>query len=154
MGLFLVVNLHGMINVPHAAQKAMTELKVERRFSASLVKVDPTSVGMLNLCKDYLAWTAADKELLTSLLKARGKVSERRRLGETELKKLGFKKYEDLAAKLIEGELKLSAFEGLRPFFKLSPPRGGFKVSTRRHAGEHGVLGSNPKLADIVKRMM
>ena len=154
MGLLVVVNLHGMINVPHAARKAMTELKVERRFSASLVKDDPTTVGMLRLCKDYIAWAPADKELLTSLLKSRGKVSERKKLGEAELKKLGFQKYEDLASKLIDGGLKLSSFQGLRPFFKLSPPRGGFKESTRRHAGEGGVLGNNPKLTEIVKRMI
>jgi large subunit ribosomal protein L30 len=154
MGLLVVVNLHGMINVPHAAHKAMVELKVERRFSATLAKDDPTTVGMLRLCKDYLAWAPADKQLLTSLLKSRGKVSERKRLGEAELKTLGFKKYEDLASKLIEGELKLSSFPGLRPFFKLSPPRGGFKESTRRQAGERGVLGSNPKLPEIVERMI
>ncbi len=140
--------------MPHAAQKAMSELKVERRFSATLVKDDPTTVGMLKLCKDYLAWAPTDKQLLTSLLKSRGKVSERRRLGEAELKMLGFKKYEDLASRLIEGELKLSSFPGLRPFFRLSPPRGGFKESTRKQAGERGVLGRNPKLREIVERMI
>ena len=154
MGLLVVVNLHGMINVPHAAQKAMTELKVERRFSATLVKDDQTTIGALKLCKGYLAWAPVEKELLTSLLKSRGKVSERRKLSEVELKRLGFKKYEDLASKLIEGELKLSSFKGLRPFFKLSPPKGGFKQSTRKQAGEHGVLGKNPKLSEIVRRMI
>ena len=50
--------------------------------------------------------------------------------------------------------MRLSAVKGLRPFFNLSPPRGGFKVSTRRKFGEGGVLGMNPKLPELVRRMI
>lgn len=154
MGLLLVVNLHGMINVRSDRRKAMTELRIERKFSATVVKDEPATLGTLRLCKDYLSWSPLEKDLLADLLKARGKVSETRRLGTDELKELGFKKYEELASKLIKGGQKLSSVAGLRPFFKLSPPKGGFKASTRRQATERGVLGSNPKLPELVRRMI
>ncbi|MDA4127929.1 MAG: uL30 family ribosomal protein [Thaumarchaeota archaeon] len=154
MGLLLVVNFHGTINVPHAARKALVELHIERKFSATVVKDDGQTVGILKLCKDYLAWSPFEAELLAALLKSRAKVSETKRLDEKALKTLGFKKYEDLATKIVKDEMKLSSVEGLRPFFKLAPPRGGFKQSTRRQSQERGVLGANPKLSEIIKRMI
>ncbi len=154
MALLLVVNLHGKIDSPEPVRKALTELKVERRFSASLVPGDGPTLGMLRLCKDYLAWGPVDSALLSDLLKKRGMVSESRRLDAGALKGLGFKKYEEMAEKLLKGGARLSSLEGIRPFFRLSPPRGGFKSSSRRQASERGILGNNPKLPDLVRRMI
>jgi large subunit ribosomal protein L30 len=154
MGLLLIVNLHGKINSPSGARKALGELKVERKFTASVVTDDGPTLGMLRSCKDYLTWAPVDKDLLVSLLEKRGMISESRKLDADALSKLGFKKYEELADRMIKDELRLSAVSGLRPFFRLSPPRGGFKLSLRRQAGERGTLGSNPKLPEIVRRMV
>ncbi len=154
MKLLLVVNLHGAINSPSAVRKALTELKVVRKFSASVVTDDPNTVGMLRLCKDYVAWTEADPELLALLLQKRGMVSEARALDAAGLKTLGFKDFGALAAHMLESGTRLSAMEGLRPFFRLAPPRGGFKGSMRRQANDGGVLGKNPHLPEIVRRMV
>jgi len=154
MGLLLVVNLHGQINVRREVRSALRELRVDRRFSATVVRDDPSTLGLLDLSRDFVAWAPLDKELLASLLESRGKVSERKKLDGDELHELGFKGTEELASKMMEGEMRLSAVKGLRPFFNLSPPRGGFKVSTRRKFGEGGVLGMNPKLPELVRRMI
>ena len=154
MGLLLAVNLHGQINVPSGTRAALRELQIDKRFSATVVKDDPSTLGTLDLCRDYIAWAPVNKEILSSLLKSRAKVSERRRLDREALRELGFKAPEELAAKMFDGEMRLSSVKGLRPFFNLSPPRGGFKVSTRRKYGEGGVLGLNPKLLELVGRMI
>lgn len=154
MALLIVVNLHGKINSPSGARKALGELKVERKFTACVVPDDVPTLGMLRACKDYIAWAPVDKALLATLLEKRGMVSERKRLDSKALSALGFKKYEDLAAKIVKDEVRLSTMKGLRPFFRLSPPRGGFKRSLRRQASEKGTLGKNPGLADIVGRMV
>lgn len=154
MVLLLAINLHGQINVRSEVRAALRELQIYKRFSATVVKDDPSTVGLLDLCRDYVAWAPVKKELLSSLLKSRAKVSERRRLDREALRELGFKGPEELATKMLDGEMRLSSVKGLRPFFNLSPPRGGFKVSTRRKFGEGGVLGLNPKLPELVKRMI
>ena len=56
MGSILAINLHGQINVPGRMKGAMRQLGVERRFSATVVPDDASTVGSLRLCKDYLAW--------------------------------------------------------------------------------------------------
>jgi large subunit ribosomal protein L30 len=154
MSLFLVVNLHGKINSSAPVRKALQELKVERKFTATVVPDDASTAGMLGLCKEYVAWSAVDSELLTELLEKRGMASESRRLSGEALAKLGFKKHRDLAEKLLKENARLSSIKGIRPFFRLSPPKGGFKSSMRRQYTEKGVLGKNPKLPEIVRRML
>ena len=152
--LLLVLNIHGAINSPGPVRKALDELKVIRRFTASVVSDDPATVGMLKLCKDYLAWSPVEADLLAVLLKERGMVSETKELDSDSLKKLGFKSHEDLAGKMVKQGLRLSAYEGMLPFFKLAPPKGGFRRSMRRQHSERGILGKNPELAEIVRRMI
>ncbi len=154
MALFLVLNLHGAINSSGPVRKALEELKVVRRFSASVVSDDPSTLGMLKLCKDFVAWAPVDADLLTTLLKQRGMVSMTKELDAASLKKLGYKKHEDLAEKMVKEQIRLSAVEGVRPFFRLAPPKGGFKLSMRRQFTEKGILGSNPNLVELVLRMV
>jgi len=154
MGLLLVVNVHGPINSAAPVRTALGELKVMRKFSASVVPDDPPTLGMLKLCKDFVAWCPLGADLLATLLKKRGMVSSTRGLDLASLKKLGYKKHEELAAKMVKKNLRLSAVEGVRPFFRLAPPRGGFKRSARRQFTEKGILGANPKLEEIVRRMV
>lgn len=154
MSLLLVLNLHGAINSSGPVRKALEELKVVRRFSASVVPGDPSTVGTLKLCKDHVAWAPIDVDLLATLLKKRGMLSATKALDSASLKKMGYKDHEELAAKMIKGEMRLSAVEGLRPFFRLAPPKGGFKRSMRRQSSEKGLLGNNPQLGELVRRMV
>ena len=154
MGLLLVVNLHGAINSSAPVRKSLNELWVVKKFSASVVTDDPPTVGMLRLCKDYVAWAPVDQALLGDLLKKRGMVSSTRALDQASLKQLGFKSHEDIAATMVKDQVRLSAVRGVLPFFRLAPPKGGFKLSLRRQSTEGGLLGSNPKLEGIVRRML
>ncbi len=155
MGKLLVVNLHGLINVPRGTRETLIQLGIGKRFAAAVVGDDPVSKGSVRLCKDYVAWTALDSDLLTEVLKARGKMSSSRALDDEALKTLGFKTHADLAEKIMGDEVsRLSSIEGLKPFFALSPPRGGFKRSSRRQFREGGILGDNPQLPGVVRRML
>jgi large subunit ribosomal protein L30 len=154
LGLLLVVNLHGPINSAVPVRKALNELWVAKRFSASVVTDDPTTVGMLRLCKDFVAWCPLEEGLLADLLQRRGMVSSTRPLDLASLKDMGYKDHGDLAAKMLKDQVRLSALSGVLPYFRLAPPKGGFKLSLRRQSTERGLLGSNPRLEGIVRRMI
>lgn len=154
MGLILVVNVHGSINSSAPVRKALNELWVAKKFSSSVVADDPPTVGMLRLCKDYVAWAPIGEGLLAELLSKRGMVSTSKPLDQGALKQLGYKDHKDLAGRMIREEERLSAVSGVLPYFRLAPPRGGFKRSMRRQFTEKGVLGSNPGLEEIVRRMI
>jgi large subunit ribosomal protein L30 len=162
LGKLLVVNLHGQINVPRGTRETLVQLGLGKRFSAAVVGDDPVSKGSVRLCKDYVAWAPIDEELLTMLLKSRGKLSNTKLLDDEALKALGYKTHADLAQAIMKSETTdtLSSVKSstmgvkLKPFFGLSPPKGGFKRSSRRQFREGGILGENPMLADIVRRMI
>lgn len=154
MGNLLAVNLHGLINTPTPARTTLIELGIGKRFAATIVRDDPTTLGALRLCKDYVAWCPVDGTLLQSLLEQRGRVSATKKLDASALKTLGYKDHADLASKMLTQGLTLSSIRGVKPFFGLSPPKGGLKRSSRRQFREGGVLGENPKLPEIVRRMI
>jgi large subunit ribosomal protein L30 len=154
MTSLLVVNLHGLINTPAEVRTTLKELGIGKRFAATVVVDDPTTMGALRLCKEYVAWSEVDAAFLESLLKARGRISNSKTLDEESLKSMGYKGYADLASKMVKNGSTLSSISGLKPYLGLSPPRGGFKRSSRRQFRQGGVLGENPSLPDIVRRMM
>lgn len=153
MTLYLVINIHGTINSSAPVRSALGELWVSRKFSATVVGDDAATVGMLRLCKDYVAWAPVQEGLLSDLLEKRGMVSKEKPLDKDSLKALGVKSHKELAAKMMKDQSRLSAVSGVLPYFRLAPPRGGFKRSMRRQSTEKGVLGSNPDLEGLVRRM-
>jgi large subunit ribosomal protein L30 len=154
MGALLVVNLKGMVNVREKVRRTLKLLKVDRRFRATLVPDTPDYRGMLTLAKDRLAWSPAPVELVERLLKERGRVRGLRPLTEEEVKRLGYDSHRSLAEALVEGRVRLKDLDGVKPCFALSPPKGGFKASTRRMFQQGGVLGENPELPSLVERMI
>ena len=156
MGKLIVVNLHGLINVPRATRETLIQLGIGKRFAATVVGDDSVSKGAVHRCKDYVAWAPLDSDLLTALLQSRGRVSSSKTLDGEALKAMGFKTYADLAQAIIKGETsdRLSSVKGLKPFFGLSPPKGGFRRSSRRQFKQGGILGENPQLPEIVRRML
>jgi len=154
MAKLLVVNLHGMINVPGRTRTALEGLGITKKFSATVVSDDESTVGALKRCKDYIAWSEVDEATLLSLLKQKARISQRKRLDEGSLRSIGFEDYESLASKIIAGGGRLSSVKGMLPYFNLNPPKGGFKRSTRRQFREGGTLGFNTELLGIVGRMV
>jgi len=150
----IVVNLHGLINTPSGPRKTLIELGIGKRFAATVVQDDSQTMGAIELCKEYVAWSSIDADLLAALLKARGKVSNAKPLDGEALKSLGVKDYSELASRMIKDGSRLSSLKGVKPFFALSPPRGGFRRSSRRQFRQGGVLGENPNLPDILRRML
>ena len=154
MTSILAINLHGLINTPGPVRTTLVELGIGKRFAATIVRDEASTLGALKLCKDYVAWCPVDESLLSSLLEQRGRVSSTKRLDGPALKQLGYRDHGDLASKMLKQGLTLSSIQGIKPFFGLSPPKGGLKRSSRRQFREGGVLGENPKLPDIVRRMI
>jgi large subunit ribosomal protein L30 len=48
----------------------------------------------------------------------------------------------------------MSKLGGIKPWFALNPPKGGFKRKTKTQYMQDGILGEDDELAQIVKRML
>ncbi len=71
--------------------------------------------------------------------------------------RFGRETFGDLAESIIAGDISLEDLwrAGLKPKFRLHPPRGGFKRSTRRAFTDGGELGyRGPNINSLALRMI
>ena len=150
----LVVNLRGMVNTRRPVRETLEQLRVVKRFNATIVPDNEVYRGMLNAAKEHVAWCALDATTAESLLSKRAEVSTGTKATEANLKGKKYTSFSELASALASGEASLEEGLGFRLFFRLSPPRGGFKRSIRRQFGEGGILGPNRELPKLVEQMV
>ena len=154
-GSLLVVNLRGLVNTRTPVRTTLEQLSIARRFNATIVPDDKVYRGMLNLSKEHVAWCKIDSSMAEKLLQLRSEKSTGVKFSESELKKNDeYHSFAELAKGLESGKAKLSHCEGMRPFFRLSPPKGGFRRSTRTQYRAGGILGHNEELAKLVEKML
>ncbi|MEW6043345.1 MAG: 50S ribosomal protein L30 [Thermoproteota archaeon] len=151
---YLVVRMRGQINVPHWAKNTLNLLKLEKKFRATIIPVKDNTNGMLDAVKHYVSWQEANLDITKELLNKKGRKAGYKKITNEDLAELGFKTLDDLAASISEGKISMNKIKPIKPWFALSPPRRGFKRSTRKTYGEGGVLGQNKDLTELVRSMM
>ncbi|HID91225.1 TPA: 50S ribosomal protein L30 [Candidatus Bathyarchaeota archaeon] len=149
-----VVRIRGITGPRRDVKDTFRMLGIKRRYHATLVPSTPAYLGMLRKAKDWITWGPVSKDVISLLLRKRGKVSNRRRLTDDYVREaLGFDSIDELASALYECKVTLNKL-GIKPFFALHPPSKGFKRSTKRHFRARGELGDREEaINDLLRRM-
>ncbi|HKX81198.1 MAG TPA: 50S ribosomal protein L30 [Nitrososphaera sp.] len=150
---YLVVRIKGTVNIPEWAKRTLDGLNLERRFSATVVPESEEYLGMLRKVKEVVAWTKADAGIVRELLEKRGRKAGHKPITGADLPK-EYKSMGDLATAIAENKVSMSKLQGIKPWFSLSPPKGGFKRKTKTQYSQEGILGDDSELVEIVKRML
>ena len=150
---YLVVRIKGTVNIPQWAKTTLDGLNLDRRFRATIVPESDEYLGMLRRVKEEVAWTKADAGIVKELLEKRGRKTGYKPISKSDLPK-EYKNIEDLATAIAGDKVAMSKLEGIKPWFALGPPRGGFKRKTKTQYAQDGVLGEDGELTEIVKRML
>jgi len=150
---YLVVRIKGTVNIPQQAKKTLDGLNLGKRFRATIVPESSEYLGMLRKVKDEVAWTKADANIVKGLLEKRGRGAGYRPITKPDLPK-EYNSINDLASAIAENRVAMSNLRGIKPWFALSPPKGGFKRKTKTQYMQDGILGEDVELANIVKRML
>ena len=150
---YLVVRIKGTVNIPMWAKTTLDGLNLDRRFRATIVPESDEYLGMLRKVKEEVAWTKADARIVKELLEKRGRKTGYKPITKSDLPK-EYKTIEDFATAIAENKVAMSKLEGMKPWFALSPPKGGFKRKTKTQYAQNGILGEDGELVEIVKRML
>ena len=154
-GAYLVVRIKGQADVPHWASTTLRLLRLDKKYRATIVPARENTLGMLDKVKHYVSWREADAGIARELLDKRGRGPGRAPLDEEGLRGAGFSGPGELAEALASGRTSMASHPSiLKPWFALSPPRRGFRRSTKRMYGQRGVLGRNEDLGELVRRMI
>jgi len=151
---YLVVRIKGQADCPYWATTTMTLLKLDKKYRATILPAKDNTLGMLRKVQHYVAWVELDASLAKELIDKKARKGGYQKVTANDLKELGFASSEELATALSEGKVALSKLKPLKPWFALSPPRFGFKRSTKRLYGQKGVLGQNKDLGNLVRNMI
>lgn len=156
--VILAVRIRGTATDNPLIRKTMATLKMESTFRARLLEDNPSTIGMLRRAKNLVAWGQVNPDVLEALLRKRAEREGNRELDD-EFARLFFKRENiaDLAKSIATGDVDVKDLwlAGVRPAFRLHPPKGGFKRSTRRAATDGGELGyRGEEINRLVRRMI
>lgn len=118
-----------------------THLHMSRKFHCFVLPLTPVVKGWLQLAKDYMTFAPISLQLLEELIQKRGRTE-------------GDKPVDAATAKKLAVEIAAGKKTALKPF-RLSPPRGGFRKSTKL-AFPKGELGKRTpeSMEKLLKAMM
>ncbi|MEM1670471.1 MAG: 50S ribosomal protein L30 [Archaeoglobaceae archaeon] len=150
--MLAVVRLRGTVDVHKKISETLRLLRLYRRYNCVIIPDTPSYRGMLQVVKDYVAFGEIDHEILALLLRSRGRLEGNKRLTDEYVKeKTGYSGIEEFAKAVVEGKAKLSDIPGLKPVFRLHPPRKGLKNIKWHYP--RGDLGYHKDIKDLLYRM-
>jgi len=140
--MIVIIRIRGKVKLNKDVEETLSRLRIKRKYTCVIIdEKDETLVGMLKKVRNCVAYGEIEKGALTRLIEKRGK----------NIDKSPIKNPEKIAEELEKGK-KLSE-SGLKPFFRLQPPRGGLK-SSKKHFPK-GVLGNHGKeINKLIERML
>jgi len=129
-------------------------LHLTHNCHATLVDDRPAYLGMLRKAKNHVAWGEISKENIALLLKGRGRITGNRRLTDEYAQGIGYKSLDDLAEALYNLKVELKNLPGVKPVFRLHPPKKGFEGKVKKDYASGGVTGyQGEAINDLIKRM-
>ena len=144
--LYVVIRIRGTADVHPDIEKALYLLRLRQRYAAALYHGSlPGIRDMLRRVEDWATYGEINRDTLIQLLQARGRLLGDRPLTDQWVaQSLGlYGGIPELADKLLSGEIHYHKLKekGVKPFFRLHPPRGGFRGSIKKHFKVGGELG-------------
>ncbi len=151
-----VIRIHGRVDVKPKLRDTLDKLRLRRKFVCVVLPNKKEIVNMVKKVEYYVTWGEIDKDTFKKLLKKRGRLTGNKRINEEFIKKNNFKSFDEMADYIYEDPLRRLKELGIKPFFRLRPPRGGFeRGGIKKHFKEGGALGyRGEKINELIEKML
>ena len=141
--MYAVVRLRGQVNVRYTIEDTMKMLRLHKVNHCVVVPENPHFKGMVHKVKDYVAYGKVDAKALTEILESRGRLEGGSRLTEEYVREnTAYASIQAFAEAVIEEKASLKDIPGLKPVFRLHPPRKGH-LGIKRTVKQGGELGDH-----------
>lgn len=138
--MIAIIRIHGQVKLKKEIVDTLNRLRIRRKLACTIIdESDAVMKGMLKKAIHYVAYGKIDDELLKELIIKRGEREDGKKISEKDVDKIveGIKK----------GDWKI------KKYFRLHPPIGGFKKSTKQSSPK-GILGRHEDIGKLLRRML
>ena len=150
----IAIRIRGTVSAKREARETLQMLHLTRNNYAVLIDNRKSFLGMLQTVQSYVTWGEISKEVLYSLIRAKGRITGNKKLTEEYIKKAGYTSLEELAEAITGSHVRYWKLPKIQPYFRLRPPTKGFKGNIKKSynaGGEAGYRGE--KINELIKRM-
>ncbi len=138
--MIIVIRIAGMVKINWDVQETLFRMRLRRKYAAVLLHPTAENIKLLQKVRNFVAFGNISSEMLTKLISARGVSKDKKKI--------------DAGKIIMDVEKKGLDKSGLKPFFRLHPPRGGIE-SNVHFPKRKGVLGDHGnKIDELVGRML
>jgi len=146
--MIAAVRIRGRVGVPKDIKDTLYLLRLRKKFSCSLYPEDKIYVGMLEKVRAYVAYGKINEETLRNLIEKRGRKKGNKKVDKEEAEKIVEELKKGKKLKDLEKEF------GIKPFFRLCPPKHGFKKNIKL-LWPQGILGNiGDEINSLISRML
>jgi len=154
--LIAVVRIRGKVSIREEIQRTLKMMKLHKKNWCVVLRNTPENIGMMQKVKDYCTFGEVDSKTVSILLEKRGRLSGNKLLTGEYVMKYMKVNLSDFVTKLTDGTVKIRDIPGVKPYFKLKPPVGGFeRGGIKRSFSIGGVLGYRGKnINNLIGKMI
>jgi len=138
MNRIVVIRIKGVVKSPKEVKDTLYLLRLRRTNVATVFRRDPSIIGMIKKVEPWVAWGEIRKDVFKELLLKRGRLIGNKRFTEEYLKKTLNMTLDEFVDKFFNLEIELEDVPGLKPFFRLKPPSGGYPRKGIKYSYKEG----------------
>ena len=153
--VFAAVRIRGIVNVKPDIKRTLQLFRLTRPNHCVLLEENASIKGMLQIAKDYITWGEIDREVLSKLMDARGKLEGNVDITEDYVKSATpYNNFEKLSQAIMDNKFKYKDISNVKPIFRLNPPKKGYEGIKRSFVNK-GALGYRGKdINRLLERMI
>lgn len=138
--MILIIRIHGSAGIDAPIAETLKRLHIHRKLASTIInESDKIRMGMLEKVRNYVCFDSIDEDVIKQIILKRGETLNGKKINEKDI------------GKILE-EIKEDKWS-IKQFFRLHPPIGGFKKSTKLLYPK-GILGNNKEISKLVLRML
>jgi len=152
--MFAIIRVRGEVNLKPENKTALKLLRLHSVNHLSLLPKNEENMKRLSGVSSYATFGEIEGDAFAKLLKKRGRLPGNKRLDAAFLKEKGFKDFREMADKILLGKAKIADL-GIKPVFRLGPPKKGYeRGGIKKNVKVGGALGYRGKeINKLILRM-
>lgn len=152
--MYAIIRIRGRTGIKKNIADTLDMLNLTRISHAVVIPETPSYKGMLQKAKDYITWGEISEETFKLLLAERGRLPGNKRVTDEYVKEnTDYDSVESLAVAIYNEETTLKD-SGLKPLFRLNPPKKGYE-GTKKTFVEGGSLGyRSENINELLEKMI